>query len=132
MASLLFDRRVRRICAALWGGAWAVVAVLLLSPLNVPAPSGSDLVAHFLMFATMSFTAVGFSRRPGQLAWLAFATVAISLALEYAQGFVPHRSSTVADALANGLGALAGYVAALLVLYLVIRPAELRYGPAAP
>jgi VanZ family protein len=132
MARLLFDRRAKRVCAALWGGAWVVVASLLLLPLSVPGPSGSDLVGHFLLFATMSFTAVGFSRRPGQLAWLAFATVALGMALEYAQGFVPYRSSEVPDAVANGMGALAGYAAALLVLYFVIRPAEPRYGAAAP
>jgi VanZ family protein len=132
MARLLFDRRAKRVCAALWGGAWVIVASLLLLPLGVPGPSGSDLVGHFLLFATMSFAAVGFSRQPGQLAWLAFATVALGMGLEYAQGFVPYRSSEVPDAVANGMGALAGYVVALLVLYFVIRPAEPRYGAAAP
>ena len=36
------------------------------------------------------------------------------------------------DGVANGLGALAGYVAALLVLCYVIRPAAPGYGAAAP
>ena len=132
MEHLLFDQRAKRACAALWGVAWVVVAALLLLPLSVPGPGGGDLVAHFLLFAAIAFAAVGFSRRPGQLAWLTLATGALGMALEYAQGFVPYRTSEVADAVANGLGALAGYVAALLVLYFVIRPAELRYGGAAP
>ena len=132
MELLLFDPRAKLVCATLWGVGWAVVALLLLLPLSLPGPSGSDLVGHFLLFAVMSFTAVAFSRRPGQLAWLAFATIALGIALEYAQAFVPHRSSEVPDAVANGMGALAGYAAALLVLYFVIRPAELRYGAAAP
>jgi len=130
MARLLLDRRVRVMCALLWGGAWAVVAALLLLPLGLPGPQGSDVVGHFLLFGTMAFAAVGFSRRPGQLAWLAAATIALGMVLEYAQGFVPHRSPEITDALANGMGGLVGYALALLVLYFVIRPAEPRLAAA--
>ena len=76
----------------------------------------TDLVAHFLLFGAMAFGAVGFSRRPGQLACLALATVALGAALEFAQKLVPYRTFDVIDAVANGVGALAGYAAALLVL----------------
>jgi VanZ family protein len=132
MRRLLFDHRVRRICAGLWAIAWLGVAALLLLPLGVAAPGRGDLVGHFLLFATMAFAAVGFSRRPGQLAWLALVTVALGTALELAQGFVPYRSAELADAVADAAGGLAGYGAALLVLYLVIRPAEPRVRAAAP
>lgn len=132
MARLLLDRKARLVCAGLWGVAWCVVALLLLLPLGVPAPGGSDLIGHFLLFATMASAAVAFSRRPGQLAWLAFATIALGTALEVTQGFVPYRSSEVADAVANGLGGLAGYAVALLVLHFVIRPAEPRFRATAP
>ena len=132
MERLWFDRRAKIACAGLWGAAWLGVAALLLLPLGVPAPHRADLVAHFLLFATMAFATVGFSRRPGQLAWLAFATIALSMALEYAQRFVPYRTSDVADAVANGLGGLVGYAVALLILYFVIRPAEPRSRAAAP
>jgi VanZ family protein len=43
---------------------------------------------------------------------------------------VPSRSSEIADAVANGVGTLAGYTVALLVLHLVIRPAEPRLAAA--
>ena len=66
MARLLFDRRARLVCGALWAIAWFGVAALLLLPLGVSTPGGSDLFGHFLLFATMAFAAVGFSRRPGQ------------------------------------------------------------------
>jgi VanZ family protein len=132
MAHLLFDRRARLVCVLLWGGAWAVVAALLLMPLDVPAPPGGDLVVHFVLFGTMAFAAVGFSRRPGQLAWLALVTISLGIALEYAQGFVPTRYSEIADAVANGVGALVGYAIALLVLYFVIRPAEPQLRATAP
>lgn len=132
MTRLMFDRRARLLCALSWGVAWAVVAALLLMPLDVPAPPGGDLVAHFLLFGTMAFAAVGFSRRPGQLAWLALVTLILGVALEYAQGFVPTRYTETADALANGVGAAAGYALALLVLHFVIRPAEPRVRTATP
>lgn len=132
MARLLFDRKVRLLCALLWGAAWVVVAALLLMPLNVQAPPGSDLVAHFVLFGSMAFAAVGFSHRPGQLAWLALATIALGIGLEYAQAFVPTRYSETADAMANGVGALVGYAIALLVLYFVIRPADPRLRAVAP
>jgi hypothetical protein len=132
MERLLFDRRAKLVCAAVWAAAWLGVAAALLLPLGVSAPGRSDLVAHFVLFGAMAFGAVGFSRRAGQLACLALATIALGAALEFAQHLVPYRSSEPLDAVANCMGALAGYGAALLVLYLVIRPAEPRYGGAVP
>ena len=54
----------------------------------------------------------------------------LATALEFAQKLVPYRTFDLVDAAANGLGAFAGYGAALLVLLLVIRPAELRWSGA--
>jgi hypothetical protein len=127
MARLLFDRRAIRLCAVLWGAAWLGVAAALLLPLGVPTPGRSDLLGHFLLFGAMAFGAVGFARHPGQLTCLALVTVACATALEFAQGLVPYRTFEAIDAVANGTGALAGYGAALLVLYHVIRPAAPRY-----
>jgi hypothetical protein len=132
MERLLFDRRAKLVCAALWGAAWLGVAAALLMPLGVSTPGRTDLVAHFMLFASLAFGAVSFSRRPGQLAWLALTTIALGTALEFAQNLVPYRSFEPIDVVANGVGALAGYGAALLMLRLVIRPAELRWKGAAP
>jgi VanZ like family len=132
MERLLFDRRAKLVCAGLWAAAWLGVAAALLLPLGVSTPGRSDLAGHFLLFGAMAFGAVGFSRRPGQLVCLALATIALGTALEFAQKLVPYRSFDPLDLVANSVGAFAGYGAALLVLYFVIRPAEPRYGGAVP
>jgi VanZ family protein len=132
MARLLFDRRARLACALIWGLAWLVVAALMLMPMSVPAPAGSDLLVHFLVFGAMAFAALSFSRHPGPLAGFAIMTIALGAALEYTQSLVPYRSAAIADAVADGVGALVGYALALLVLYVVIRPAEPRFRAAAP
>jgi VanZ family protein len=130
MARLLLDRRSRLVCALLRGVGWVGVAGLLLLPqLSIP-PSGpkiSDLLAHALLFGTMALAVVGFSRRPGQIALLSFVTIALGAALEFAQSVVPYRVFEVADLVANGVGGFAGFSVALLVLYFLIRPAELRF-----
>jgi hypothetical protein len=129
---LLFDRRAKLVCAGLWGLGWLAVAALLLLPLGgVPVPGGSDLIGHFLVFGAVSCAAVGFARAPAQLAWPMLVTIGLGVALEYAQGFVPYRSSEIADGLANSLGGLAGYAAALLILDFFIRPARTPVGSGA-
>jgi VanZ family protein len=133
MERLLFDRRAKRIYITLWLGAWLVAAALLLMPLGISAtPERSDLVAHFMLFALLAFGAVSFTRRVWHLACLGLATIAFATTLEFAQKLVPYRTFDLIDAVANALGAFAGYGAALLVLFLVIRPAELRWSGAAP
>jgi VanZ family protein len=129
----LFRPKLRRLCAALWALAWLVVALLLLLPLPVAAPERSDLVAHFLLFGTLAFGAVSFSRRVGELALLALVTIGGSLVLEFAQKLVPSRTFDLTDAAANALGAGVGCALALVVLSWWIRPADpaLRAGGAA-
>jgi VanZ family protein len=131
MERLLFDRRAKRVCITLWLAAWLVAAALLLLPLGISTPDQSDLVAHFMLFASLAFGAISFTRRVWHLACLGLATIAFATTLEFAQKLVPYRTFDLIDAVANGLGAFAGYGAALLVLFLVIRPAELRWSGAA-
>ena len=129
----LLDPRMRSILFGLWCAGWLVVAVLLLMPLrDPPGFSHADLIAHFLLFGTLAFSAVGFSRRGMELTFLAMATVAGGVALEFAQGLVPSRTFDILDMGANTLGAMVGYAGALSVLLLVVRPmAEARAKDAA-
>jgi VanZ family protein len=121
---LLFDRRVKKALFGLWCLAWLIIAVLLLAPVSSPlGMSLSDLIAHFLVFAWLGFATVGFSHRGTELTMLAAVTIAGGVALEFAQGLVPHRTFDILDMGANTLGAMVGYAGALTMLLLVIRPA---------
>lgn len=114
--------QVQRLCLTLWGIGWLVIAILLLVPLSSPGPSGSDLLAHVVLFGAMAFAAVTFCHHAGRLLLLALLTIGVATALEFAQGLVPYRSFDLLDLLADAIGCAFGYAAALIVLYLAIRP----------
>lgn len=115
LQSLLDRRWFQRAALAGWLVAWAVVAVLLLMPIDVPSPRGSDKLAHLLIFAVLAFATVTFCRQPRALAGLALLTVAVSYLLELLQLILPTRSYDTLDLVANGGGAVLGFLAALLV-----------------
>ena len=125
---------VPRIGLALWCVAWVVICALLLMPLPVAAPEGSDLVAHFALFGAMALGALSFCHGPARLVGLALLTAAAGFALELAQGVLPYRTFALSDAAADLLGAGAGCVLALVLVRLVIRPAApaLRTRAASP
>lgn len=106
---------VRITCCVLWCLSWPIIAVMLLRPLPFLLPSRSDLLGHFLLFGVMSVFVIFFARSRKQIIWLSIVTVGLSVALEIAQGFVPHRIFDVADALANMAGGISGCFLALLI-----------------
>ncbi|MEL7239309.1 MAG: VanZ family protein [Planctomycetota bacterium] len=75
-----------------------------------------DKVAHFLAYAALAGSAVlARARFFGRLFFTVAALAAYGAALEGLQGFTGVRTPDPTDALANMLGALSGYPAALLV-----------------
>ena len=123
----LFQPGTRRTFAALWAVAWLGVAALLLLPMPVSAPDGTDKLAHFLIFGGMACGAVSFSHRAGRLAGLALLTIAGGIALEFAQRLTTWRTFDLTDIAANAVGATSGYAVALIILLLWIRPADPAY-----
>jgi VanZ family protein len=120
----LFQPSTRRTFAALWAVGWLGVAALLLLPLPVSAPDGTDKLAHFLIFGGLAFAALSFSQRAGPLAGFALLTIAGGTALEFAQRLTTWRTFDLSDIAANAVGATSGYALALIILLYWIRPAD--------
>ena len=121
---LFFHPRIKLVCVVLWCLAWVLVAAVLLLPLPVSTPVGSDLLGHFLLFAVMAFGAVSFCHQLLGLFGLTLLTMVGGTALEFGQRLVGYRTFDPADLLANWLGAGTGYLLATVALFLVIRPAD--------
>ncbi len=99
---------------------WAacLVAVSIIPGSAVPGPRipGLDKVAHFGFYLILAFLALRATRQTS-LAFWAVITISCGVfgaALELVQGFLPGRSPSVADGIANVLGAAAGSAAYVL------------------
>lgn len=112
---MLGSSPIRIASCLLWCLCWPIIAMLLLRPMPFDLPSRSDLLSHFLLFGTMAVVVILFARSRLQILALSTLTIILSLVLEAAQGYVPHRYADVADALANLTGAVAGGILALLI-----------------
>ncbi len=88
--------------------AWSalvVVAGLSLAPLSAPpqTPSGSDKLVHVAMYAALMFChGRGWPSRRWPL--IALTLAGFGVGMECLQHFLPLRSASLADALANSLG----------------------------
>jgi VanZ family protein len=116
LARLHADARLRNAMLALWCVGWAVIVVVSLIPLEVPGPSGSDKVLHLLVHAVMSAGGLAFCATRGGLVRVALVCILIGVGIELAQGLVPHRNMSLADAVANTAGAVLGLAVALWAL----------------
>jgi hypothetical protein len=101
--------RFRRIWMLLGFGMVAAVVVLSLIPVEVDLGEDSDKLAHFLAYGSLSlwfgmiFT--GTSRQFG----ITVAIVALGVVLEFLQGLTGYRTFSIADMIANALGAALGW-----------------------
>ena len=101
--------RFRRIWLLVGCGMVAAVVVLSLIPMEVDLGEDSDKLAHFLAYGSLSlwfgmiFT--GTSRQLG----ITVAIVALGVVLEFLQGLTGYRTFSIADMIANALGAVLGW-----------------------
>ena len=119
---LIVDERAKRTMFALWCLAWLVVLVASLRP-QQEMPFGLwDKLIHFACFAAMTAAVATFCHETrGLLRWFVF-TIVMGGLVEVAQYFVPMRSTSFDDFLADAAGATCGLLLALLWLALVVRP----------
>lgn len=94
---------------------WAV----LVSPLGLTYSTFdalSNLLAYFPFGLLLALTyRAHFGRKPSVL-WATLTALALSVAMEYLQMYLPMRTSSNADILANGIGALGGALLAVSVV----------------
>lgn len=96
-------------------GAWGVLlSIVVLSVMPSPPSAdfeSSDKVGHLVAYATlMGWFAILY---PASKRLLAIACISLGVALELVQGALGYRSLEFADMLANSLGVLLGWGAAL-------------------
>lgn len=105
---------VEAVKKALFFAALAVVAVLSLLPAaDLPDPGISDKLSHFLVYGALAVLGrAAYLRAPW--APILIGLVLYGVLMEGLQGFVPSRTVSGLDALANALGVMSGY--ALIVL----------------
>ena len=85
-----------------------VVAVVSLVPVSVSGASGSDKLAHVLIYLVLSGWFSLIAART-ELLWRVFSgLIAYGLLIEVLQGLTDYRSYEIADALANGVGVAIG------------------------
>ena len=126
----LSNPRLRLAACLLWCLSWPGVALLLLTPLPFKLISRSDLLGHFLLFGVMTVSVIAFARSRTQIIALSLLSITYGVALEFAQAYVPNRTFDVADAVANGIGGIAGCLLALALLECWIAPSVRRSHPA--
>jgi len=101
--------RFRRIWLLVGCGMVAAVVVLSLIPVEVDLGEDSDKLAHFLAYGSLSlwFGMIfsGTSRQFG----ITVAIVALGVVLEFLQGLTGYRTFSIADMIANALGAALGW-----------------------
>ena len=100
---------------------WLIVGmglVMLVIYLSVaPAPEvprvpGGDVVGHLLAYCTLMFWFMQLAANRGSRALIALALIALGIALEFAQLYVPGRTYELTDMAANATGVFLGWVVA--------------------
>ncbi len=100
-------------------GVAIIVAIWVLSllPLNQMVVPGGDKLHHFIAYGSLMLVWVLATphHRLRQHVLMAIGFMLMGLAVECAQGLTPYRFFDWADALANALGVMIGWVLATLV-----------------
>ena len=130
MRAALRDFSRPRLWLGIWLFGWALCIVLsLVSPLQVGVSiDNSDKIGHFLAYVTLSAWAVMIFERRKHWAWAALALVLLGITMELAQGaLTDNRLMDPLDAVANGLGVLAGLCVGLTPVRVLLLRVERRW-----
>ena len=102
----------------LWLTAGGVIVALILYLSLTPQPpepltfDNADKLEHAFAYASLSFWFCLLYRSPLQRIAVIAASIGLGVAVEYVQGWTGYRNFDVMDMLADGVGALAGWLLA--------------------
>jgi VanZ family protein len=87
------------------------ITVLSLLPAKSTLNLGNkDKLSHFIAYFILSFTVFQHWKISRNSIWVLFALIGYGLFLEFLQGFVPGRVSSLFDGLANTIGVFLGTI----------------------
>ncbi len=97
-------------------GLIAVIALSVMPQGTVPDPGISDKFAHFAAYAALAL-AGGIAYRGSRSVFILVAAglLLLGIGLEFVQAFIPGRSASVYDGLANAIGIALGSAAAISI-----------------
>ena len=109
LSGVLLSRAVRRPLTVLFFLGTVAVTIGSLRPeLSVPGPEEASWLAHFVAYAGLTMIgAFAFPER-GRLLQVAGGLLALGVAIEFAQLYVPGRYGSVADGIVDLCGVAAG------------------------
>jgi VanZ family protein len=87
----------------------AGVVVLSLIPVEVDLVEDGDKIAHFVAYGSLSLWFGMVVPGGGRQLGIALAFVAMGVALEFLQGMTGYRTFSIADMIANAIGAALGW-----------------------
>ena len=104
---------IRTIWLIVGMGLVMLVIYLSVAPApEVPRVPGGDFVGHLLAYGTLMFWFMQLAANRRSRALIALALIALGIALELAQLYVPGRSFELTDMAANATGVFLGWVVA--------------------
>lgn len=96
-------------------GLIAVIALSVMPQGTVPDPGISDKFAHFAAYAALALAGGIACRGSGLVIILAAGLLLLGIGLEFVQAFIPGRSASGYDGLANAIGIALGSAAAISI-----------------
>ena len=91
-----------------------ITLLSLLPPKSALDLENKDKLSHFLAYFVLSLNTFLLWRISWRKIWIIFVLIGYGLLLEWIQGFVPGRESSLLDGFANSIGVCFGVLATIL------------------
>jgi VanZ family protein len=91
----------------------------LLPPKSALNLGSNDKISHFIAYFVLSLNGLLVWRISNKTFWLISAIISYGLLLEFLQGFVPGRYTSLLDVIANTIGVLFGFIINMIFLKII-------------